>query len=72
MTNYQSEIEDMFVIGKDLECYSSIDELIDKCDYYLNHEDERAEIAKNGYEAVCRSHMHFHRMKEMLSLIQDQ
>ena len=69
MTNYQPELEDMFVIGRDLEAYSSLDELIDKCAYYLSHENERAAIARSGYERVCNSHTHFHRLKEMLSKV---
>ncbi len=69
MTNYQSEIEDMFVIGQDLETYSSLDELVDKCSYYLIHEEERAAIARSGYEKVCSAHTHYHRLKEMLSKV---
>lgn len=67
MTNYQEELNDMFVIGQDLEAYSSPDELIDKCAYYLSHEDERAAIARNGYEKVMAYHTHFHRLRDMLS-----
>ncbi len=67
MTNYQEEINDMFVIGQDLEAYSSLEELIDKCAYYLSHEDERAAIARNGYEKVKASHTHFHRLRDSLS-----
>ena len=67
MTNYQEELNDMFVIGQDLEAYSSPDELIDKCAYYLSHEDERAAIARNGYEKVRAAHTHFHRLRDMLS-----
>lgn len=69
MTNYQEEINDMFVIGQDLEAYSSLDELIDKCGYYLSHEDERAAIARNGYEKAKAAHTHFHRLSDTLSLI---
>ncbi len=69
MTNYQQELEDMFVIGKDLETYSSMDELIDKCSYYLVHDDERIAIAKNGYNKVCANYTHYHRLKQMLSVI---
>ncbi|MCR4806605.1 MAG: DUF3880 domain-containing protein [Lachnospiraceae bacterium] len=50
MTNYQEELDDMFVIGRDLEAYSSLEELIDKCAYYLTHEEERAAIARRGRE----------------------
>ena len=67
MTNYQEELNDMFVIGQDLEAYSSLDELIDKCSYYLSHKDERAAIARNGYEKVRAAHTHFHRLRDMLS-----
>lgn len=69
MTNYQEEINDMFVIGQDLEAYSSLEELIDKCAYYLSHEDERAAIARNGYEKVKATHTHFHRLRDTLALI---
>lgn len=71
MTNYQEELNDMFVIGQDLEAYSSLDELIDKCDYYLSHEDERAAIAHSGYEKVRAAHTHFHRLRDTLSLFND-
>ena len=67
MTDYQEELNDMFVIGQDLEAYSGPDELIDKCAYYLSHEDERAAIARNGYEKVRAAHTHFHRLRDMLS-----
>lgn len=69
MTNYQSELEDMFVIGQDLEAYSSLDELIDKCTYYLSHEEERAAIAQSGHEKVRKHHTHINRFKEMLDTI---
>lgn len=69
MTNYQSELADMFEIGVEIEAYSSIEELIDKCDYYLTHEDERAEIARRGYEKVKNNYTYFHRMKAMLEAI---
>ena len=69
MTNYQSELTDMFEIGVDLEAYSSVEELIDKCAYYLEHEEERAAIAYNGYMKVKNNYTYFHRMKEMLNAV---
>lgn len=69
MTNYQEELEDMFVIGEDLECYDGLDELIDKCRYYLSHEEERSAIARRGCEKVCAAHTHIHRMNEMLKRV---
>ena len=69
MTNYQAELTDFFEIGKDLEAYSSLDELIDKCNYYLHHEDERQKIALQGYRTVCDYHTYPHRLNEMIRCI---
>jgi len=52
LTNYQEEIAEHFEDGKDLAMYSSMDELLDKADYYLKNDDERKRIANNGYEKV--------------------
>ena len=53
-------------IGKDLEIYSSMDELIDKCAFYLEHDDLRTKIARNGYEKMKQHHTYPHRLAEML------
>lgn len=69
MTNYQAELTDFFEIGNDLEVYSSLDELIDKCDYYLKHDDERRRIAQKGYQTVKNYHSYAHRLNEMVRII---
>lgn len=69
MTNYQAELAEYFEIGTDLEAYSSIEELIDKCNYYLQHEEERKAIAANGYRKVCEQHTYLHRVTEMIRTI---
>ena len=66
MTNYQTELTEHFEIGVDLEAYASMDELVDKCAYYLEHEDVRQQIALNGYRKVCEQHTYIHRIKEMI------
>lgn len=52
ITNYQPEIEEYFENGKDIVWYTDIDDLVTKCDYYLEHENERIEIARNGQMKV--------------------
>ena len=69
MTNYQAELNDYFEIGVDMEAYSSMEELVDKCNYYLQHEEERAAIARNGYEKVKANHSYFHRINSMLGVL---
>lgn len=68
MTNYQAELPDYFEIGKDLEAYSSLDELIDKCSYYLQHEDERQKIAFQGYETIQKYHTYPQRITELIRI----
>lgn len=69
MTNYQAELPEYFDIGVDLEAYGSMEELVDKCAYYLDHEDERKQIALNGYEKVCQMHTYKDRIKKMIETI---
>lgn len=56
ITNYQRCIEDCFDIGKEIVVYHSLEDLKNKILYYLAHEDERKQIAFNGYMKVCNNH----------------
>ena len=56
MTNYQPEIAEYFVDGEDLVMYSSIEDLVSKVAYYLEHDEEREQIARNGYEKLKMNH----------------
>lgn len=69
LTNYQSELEDFFEIGKDLEVYHDLDELLEKVEYYLNHEKERISIALNGYKKVKKSHNSLLRLTQSMEYI---
>ncbi len=69
ITNYQEEISEYFDIGVDLEVYTSEDDLISKIKYYLEHEDERKQIARNGFEKVRSFHTIDIRLKQMVEKI---
>lgn len=71
MTNFQAELPEMFEIGVDLEAYGSLEELVDKCSYYLTHEDERQQIALNGYRKVKEYHGYVNRMVEMVRRVME-
>lgn len=68
LTNYQAELADYFTIGSDLECYTCEEDLLEKTDYYLSHEKERVQIARNGLETVKKYHNYPERLLQMLSL----
>lgn len=72
LTNYQPEIEDYFVIGRDLEVYHDLDELMDKVDYYLKHKDKRIRIAMAGYQKVRDKHNYNIRLTSVLKYIYAQ
>lgn len=66
MTSFQLEYMDFFENGKDYVYYESHDDLIRKTEYYLNHEDERAQIARNGHEKAVKFHSYERRMEFIL------
>ena len=45
LSNYQPELAEYFMDGEDLIMYSSLEEAIDKAQWYLSNEDARAAIA---------------------------
>ncbi|MCR4584438.1 MAG: glycosyltransferase [Lachnospiraceae bacterium] len=69
MTNYQEELPELYEPGVEAEYFSSTEELLDKCAYYLDHEEDRAAIAKRGYERTVSSHSYDIRIAEMIRLI---
>ncbi len=52
LTNWQPEMEELFIPGKELICFHSVDELMELTDYYLKHEEERLRIGIAGYKRV--------------------
>ena len=68
LTNYQSELTDLFVLGEDLVAYESQEDMLNKIAYYLEHEDERNAIAKHGQETIRQKHTYAIKLKEILTL----
>lgn len=70
ITNYQAELPEYFDIEKELVVYESEEDLVQKIRYYLEHEDERIEIAKNGYEKVKNEYCWVHRLQDILAIME--
>lgn len=68
ITNYQPEILDYFEPGVDLVVYDSMADLQQKVEYYLEHEEERKQIAENGYRKVCEGFTYNITIKEILDM----
>lgn len=52
LSNYQEELTELFVPGKEIMLFESTDEYIDKIKYLLSHEKERITIGINGYKRI--------------------
>ena len=69
LTNYQAEIPLYFKEGEDLVCFDGTEDLVQKTDYYLHHDEERRRIAKNGYGKVKKYHTYIQRIQTILETI---
>ncbi len=61
-------LEELFHVGKEIVQYSSDKELIDRIDYYLSHEEERAQIARAGHLRSITEHTYAHRCRFLLDV----
>ena len=72
MTNYQAELPRYFKEGEDYVCFEGERDLVEKAGYYLEHEEERKQIARNGYRKVKGVHSYRERLKTMLAILEEE
>lgn len=68
LTDYKEELEDYFVIGKEVICYKDHEDLCRLVSYYLGNPLLRNKIAEAGYERVMAEHTYTVRMKRLLEI----
>jgi len=66
LTDYVPTLENYFDIGKELICYSNIDEALLLIKYYLENENERETIKKLGHKKAVENHGYIHRLQNIL------
>ena len=71
ITNYQQELPEYFEIGQDLVVYENEEDLIWKINYYLEHEEERMEIAKNGQRKVQELYTWKQRIEDIMEIMKE-
>ena len=71
LTNYQADFEDYFEAGVDYVYYTDNEDLLCKVAYYLEHDEERKLIARNGYEKVKANHTYRHRIQSILEMVKE-
>ncbi len=66
-SNYQEEATELFEPDREIILFKSLEELMDKIDYYLAHERERVEICINGHKRVKECYNYPRAIKNMLA-----
>ncbi|MDE6024652.1 MAG: glycosyltransferase [Lachnospiraceae bacterium] len=69
LTNYQSDLLKHFEPNKEFVYYTSLDEALYYIDYYLNHEDERIQIAQNAKRKMETTFTYKKAVKKIMELI---
>lgn len=69
LTDAREELAAMYEPGRELDVYASPAELTAKIEYYLQHEEERREIAQRGLERTLRDHTYRNRLLALLSAV---
>lgn len=70
LSNYQTELEELFEVGKEIVLYHNEEEMMQLVDYYLTHEKEREEIARNGQKKVLACYDYRNRLPEILRIVE--
>lgn len=70
LTEWIPTLDQCFEDGKHLVTFKTMDEAVDKARYYLEHEDEREEIARAGMEHTLSHHTYRHRAEVILKTIE--
>ena len=69
ISNYQKELEELFIPGEEIILYHNIEELVNYVDYYLKHDEEREKIAQRGQKKVLKEHDFHDKMKVVFTVV---
>ena len=68
ITSFQSDFLEYFEPDLDFVYYESPEDLVDKCRFYLTHDDTREKIARSGHDKVKAHHTYTARLEEILRI----
>lgn len=70
ITDQKVNLHEMFEPGKEVATYRTPEECAELVGYYLEHDNEREAIARLGQERTLREHTYYHRMQELIGIVQ--
>ncbi len=72
LTDLAENLEEYYQPGIEIACFEGITDLAEKIRYYLAHEDERAAVAKAGYQRTLKDHTYAQRFSEIFKVMFDR
>lgn len=69
LSSYCTETAELFEEDKEIVMYRSPEELVEKVEYYLEHDEERKQIAKAGYEKVISCYTYEKKLVELMKWV---
>ncbi|MGZ9585255.1 CgeB family protein [Paenibacillus marinisediminis] len=69
LTDVRSDLTRFYTPGVEIETYSSPEEMLQKIEHYLKHEEARREIALRGLARTLREHTYAHRLHQLFVTI---
>jgi spore maturation protein CgeB len=70
VTDWKQNLHEMFEPDVDVVAYRTPRECVEKIRYLLEHEEERAQIARAGQARTLREHTYRSRMAELVALVE--
>ena len=70
LTNYCVETAELFEEDKEIVMYRTPEELFEKVEYYLQHDEEREQIAKAGCDKVIECYTYEKKLKKLLDWVE--
>jgi len=69
-TEESPNLGELFTPGREVIAYTSVDDLADKITYYLEHDEERVEIAAAGQRRTLSEHTYARRMADLAGMLE--
>ncbi|BAI62005.1 conserved hypothetical protein [Methanocella paludicola SANAE] len=69
LTGIAEDLDQYYDINKEVCCFEDMNDLLYKINYYLNHDEERRQIANAGYIRTLKEHTYVHRFNDIFKHI---
>lgn len=68
LSNYQQELVELFSYGEEMVVYESLEDAVEKCNFYLSNQELRGKIARKGRERVLTEHNMVDKIRYMIDV----